>query len=84
MNALQAKGESEARLMSDEPPLRDLFQPKVVAIILFTSIFLGVAVSIIVKVMGRWRYMPVVAVLVAAMGFLTLAYWINYRNWYLE
>ena len=54
--------------MSDEPPIRDLFHTKVVAIMLFTSIFLGVAVFIVIKVMGRWRYMPVVAVLVAATG----------------
>jgi len=27
---------------------------------LFTSIFLGVIVTIIVKVMGRWKFMPVV------------------------
>jgi len=51
---------------------------------LFTGICLGVIVTINVKVMGRWRYMPVVAVLVAATGVLSLAYWINYRNWYLE
>jgi len=51
---------------------------------LFTGIFLGVAVFIVIKVMGRWRYMPVVAVLVTATGVLTLAFWMNYRNWYLE
>ena len=68
--------------MSDEPPVGSLFNPKVLAIMLFTSIFLGVAVSIIVKVMGRWMYMPAVVVLVAATGVVALAYWVNYRNWH--
>jgi len=70
--------------MSDETPVRNLFHPKVLALMLFTSVFLGVAVFIVIKVMGRWRYMPVVAVLVTATGVLTLAFWMNYRNWYLE
>ena len=69
--------------MSDKHPMGYFFNQKVLAIMLFASIILGLAVSIIVKVMGRWRYMPVVAVLVAATGVLSLAYWINYRNWYL-
>ena len=58
--------------MNDEPPLRYFFNPKVLAIMLFTSILLGVIITIIVKVMGRWKYMPVVVMLVASMGGLWL------------
>ena len=69
--------------LSDKHPMRDFFNPKVLAIMFFTSIFLGVMVTIIVKVMGRWKYMPVVVFLVLATGIVALAYWVNYRNWYL-
>ena len=64
--------------------MRDFFNPKVLAIMFFTSIFLGVMVTIIVKVMGRWKYMPVVVILVAATGIVALAYWVNYQDGYIE
>jgi hypothetical protein len=54
--------------------MRDFFNTKVLAIMLFTSIFLGVILTIIVKVMERWKYMPVVVVLVLATGIVALAY----------
>ena len=60
--------------MSNKHPMRDFFNTKVLAIMLFTSIFLGVILTIIVKVMGRWKYMPVVVVLVLATGIVALAY----------
>lgn len=64
--------------------MTDFFNPKVLAIMFFTSILLGVLITIIIKVMGRWKYMPVVVVLIAATGVVALAYWVNYRNWYRE
>jgi len=70
--------------MTNKHPMRDLFNPKVLAIMFFTSIFLAVIVTIIVKIMGRWKYMPVVVVLVVATGIVALTYWVNYRHWYLE
>ena len=70
--------------MSDKHPMRDLFNSKVLAIMLFASIFLAVIVTIIVKFLARWKYMPIFVVLVAATGFVALAYWVNYRNWYME
>jgi len=70
--------------MSDQHPVGYFFNPKVSAIMFFTSIFLAVIVTIIVKFMARWKYMPVFVVLVVATGIVALAYWKNYRNWYKE
>jgi hypothetical protein len=70
--------------MSDEHPVGYFFNPKVLVIIFFTSIFLAVIVTVIVKFMARWKYMPVFVVLVAAAGCVAEAFWMNYRNWYKE
>ena len=70
--------------MSDEHPFGYFFNPKVLAIMFFTSLFLGVIVSIIIKFMARWKYMPILVVLVVAAGCMADAFWMNYRNWYGE
>jgi hypothetical protein len=70
--------------MSDEKPVGYFFNPKVLAIMFFTCIFLGVIVTIIVKFMARWKYMPILIVLVFAAGVVAEVFWMNYRNWYRE
>jgi hypothetical protein len=34
--------------------------------------------------MARWKYMPILIMLVVAAGCVAEVFWMNYRNWYLE